>query len=209
MSIKEKDILAGQRINNLASLAAEYGCPWALFSEDVVGPPDLLRWMDLEDLKQHGWFPKAVTDQKATVITCRPPKKLSAEIKNTLQVDEVEFIVTTPADLCRIIEHNQDINPGFPPCAGRTPLARVRTHLAGRRSLLSLYRTLMAKSRTNLALVRTGFSFIAIALLFIRTFPPVMGTRTFGALVVELPLLSLGIYMVVVNMLKYLPARKN
>ncbi len=208
MSIKENDTLAGRGIENLSIQAAEYGCPWLLFSEDIVGPPDLLRWMDLEDLKKHGWFPQEVSGQKATVITCRPPQELTAEIKSSLQVNEVEFIVTSQADLRRIIEHNQDLNPGFPPCAGRTPLARVRTHLASRRSLLSLYRTLMAKSRTNLALVRTGFSFIAIALLFIRTFPPIMGTKTFAALFLELPLLSLGIYMVVVNMLKYLPARK-
>lgn len=208
MSIKENDTSAGQGIEFLAGQAAEYGCPWVLFSEDITGPPDLLRWMNLEDLKKDGWFPQAVNGQKATVIICRPPQELTAEIKSSLQVNEIEFIFTYPADLRRIIEHNQDLNPGFPPCAGRTPLARVRTHLAGRRSLLSLYRTLMAKSRTNLALVRTGFSFIAIALLFIRTFPPIMGTKTFAGLFLELPLLGLGTYMVVANMLKYLPARK-
>lgn len=208
MKLQKKDSLPGAKINDIARQAAEYGCPWVVFSESVVGPPDILRWMDQEDLKNDGWFPRTVSKQKATIITCRPSEKLALEIKGRLHVEEVEFVFTSPADLIRIIEHNQDINPGFPPCAGRTPLAKVRTYLAGRRSLLSLYRTLMAKSRTNLALVRTGFSFIAIALLFIRTFPPILGTKTLIALVLEIPLLALGIYMVVVNLLKYMPARK-
>ena len=209
MSLKEKKPLADRpKINDIARQAAELDCPWVIYNEDIVGPPDILRWMDLEGLKMKGWFPRVVSDKKATIITCHPSEELALEIRGRLQIEEVEFVFTSPADLRRIIEHNQDINPSFPPCAGRTPLAQVRTYLAGRRSLLSLYRTLMAKSRTHLALVRTGFAFIAIALLFIRTFPPIMGTKMFAALVLEIPLLGLGIYMVVVNLLKYMPARK-
>ncbi len=200
--------MSGAGATHLTRQASEYGCPWVLFSESIVGSPDILRQLDLEYLKECGWFPQIVADKKATIITCRPSQELSLDIKNRLQVNEVEFVLTYPADLRRIIEHNQDINPGFPPCSGRTPLAKVRVYLAGRRSLLALYRTLLAKSRTKLSLVRTGFSYIAIGMLFIRTFPPILGTKTSAALVLEVPLMLLGAYMVIINMIKYLASRK-
>lgn len=96
----------------------------------------------------------------------------------------------------------QDINPGFPISAGRTPLARVRTFLAGRRSLFAHYRTLLAKSRTGLAFIRTGIAAITIALLFLR----ILGDGPL--LLLEIPLLVSGCIMVYDGLKWYLPARK-
>ena len=127
----------------------------------------------MAQLRAQGWFPRAVNDGRATVIAVDPSPALAEVVRTTLGVREVEFQVTLPSELIRIIDHNQDLNPGFPPTAGRTPLAKVRTYLAGRRSLFTHYRTLLAKSRTGLVFIRTGLSFITIALLFLR----LMGAR--------------------------------
>ncbi|NOX25078.1 MAG: DUF202 domain-containing protein [Deltaproteobacteria bacterium] len=207
--MKEYTFLPDRDINAIVRQAADYNCPWVLYGEDIYGPPEILRWLDMEGLKKRGWFPWKVEDNRATIITCcRPTPELVRDIKALMGLNEVDFVFTNPFDLRRIVEHNQDLNPLFPPCAGRTPLAMTRTYFALRRSRLSLYRTWMAKSRTHLALVRTGFKFIAIALLFMRVFPPVRGSLTAAALILELPLLALGIHMIVFNMIKYLPARR-
>ena len=101
-----------------------------------------------------------------------------------------------------MVEHYQDINPGFPPAAGRTPLAQLRTRLAADRTILAWYRTSMAKGRTGLALVRTGISFIAISLTLLRIFG--IGYLT----IMEAPLLLIGLIMAVEGVSWYLPARK-
>ncbi|MEJ2032192.1 MAG: DUF202 domain-containing protein [Deltaproteobacteria bacterium] len=186
----------------LAALGERHGCPWVEYSERVTAPAPLLWRLDLEKLKTAGWFPRSVANGKATVIALEPGPALAAAIKEMLGVETVDFQVTLPEDLIRIIEHNQDVNPHFPPSAGRTPLARVRTLLAGRRSLYAHYRTLLAKSRTGLAFIRTGLSFITIALLFIR----VLGTGYL--LFLEVPLLVSGIVMVYDGLKWYLPVRK-
>lgn len=186
---------------NLAALAEQYGCPAIEFSEKIAGPADVLRRLDLEKLKKEGWFPQRVAEGRATVITCRPSPELAAAIKELLQVAAVDFVVTLPGDLVRIVEHNQDINPGFPPAAGRTPLAMVRTYLAARRSLMAHYRTLLASSRTGLAFIRTGISFVTIAVLAFRLFGGGL------LLFLEVPLLLLGAYLALDSMWRYLPAR--
>ena len=191
-----------QKLLALKVLSSRYACPWTEFSETLNGPAVVLRGLDLESLKKKGWFPLAKSDGEATVIVHEPTTELTAEIKDTLGVETVHFLVTLPDDLIRIIEHNQDINHGFSPDGGRTPLAKVRTYLAGRRSLLAHYRTLLAKSRTGLAFVRTGISFIAIALLLFR----IIGGGLL--LFIEIPLLAGGIVMAADSLRRYIPARK-
>jgi uncharacterized membrane protein YidH (DUF202 family) len=119
-----------------------------------------------------------------------------------LHVDTIDIKVAIPSDLIRIIEHNQDLNPGFPPAAGRTPLAKVRTYLADRRSMLSYYRTALAKGRTGLAFMRTGLSFITIALVLFRIFG-------LGYLALfDVLLFAIGVVMTIDGIQWYLPARR-
>ncbi len=70
----------------------------------------------------------------------------------------------------RSLEESFDLNPGFPPSAGRTPLAKVRTYLAVLRSHMASTRTALARGRTGLSFIRTGISFIAIAIVILRIF---------------------------------------
>lgn len=191
-----------EKFQALSALAEQYGCPWVEYHESVTGPPFLLWKLNMPQLRAEGWFPRLVGDGKAVVIATAPSPGLAETIRETLGVGEVEFEVTLPEDLKRIFDHNQDLNPGFPATAGRTPLAKVRTYLAGRRSLFAHYRTLLAKSRTGLAFIRTGLSCITIALLFLR----LLGSGYY--LLLEAPLLIGGIIMVYDGLKWYLPARE-
>ena len=191
-----------KKLEALLAVAEEHGCPWIEYRENINGPAEVLRRLDLEQLKSEGWFPHVVAADRARVIACAPTAALARAIGERLGVAAVEFVVTLPADLIRIIEHNQDLNPGFPPPAGRTPLAKVRTYLAARRSLLAHYRTLMGKSRAGLAFVRTGFSYITIAILFFRF----VGGGFW--LFFEVPLLLFGLYLAIRSLWSYLPSRK-
>jgi uncharacterized membrane protein YidH (DUF202 family) len=202
MNMNDTSALPLTKLRALKALSERYGCPWTEFSEDLNGPRFTLVGLDLESLKKKGWFPLAIKDGEATIIAHTPSAELTAEIKDTLGAETVNFLVTLPADLIRIIEHNQDINPGFSPDAGRTPLAKVRTYLAGRRSLFAHYRTVLAKSRTGLAFVRTGISFIVIAVLLFR----ILGGGLL--LLLEIPLLAVGIVMAADSLRRYLPARR-
>ena len=186
----------------LAALGKQYGCPWVEYHESVTGPQILLWKLDLARLRNEGWFPRAVADGRAVVIATAPSPALATKVREALGVREVEFQVALPEDLSRIFDHNQDLNPGFPATAGRTPLAKVRTYLAGRRSLFTHYRTLLAKSRTGLAFIRTGLSCITIALLFLR----LLGSGYY--LLLEAPLLISGLIMVYDGLKWYLPARE-
>lgn len=195
-------------IERLAGEAAKRGCRWVRFSEEIVAALEIVTPLDLERLKEEGWFPWTVSGETATVITSAPSTRLEELCRKSLGVKNVEFVLADRDNLTRIIEHNQDINHRFPPEAGRTPLALVRTYLATRRSMLSLCRTLLAKSRTHLAVVRTGFAFVAIALVFLRIFTKLPGNALFPFLIVEAPLLAFGVYMILAHMLRYMPARK-
>lgn len=190
-----------EKYQALAALGDRYGCPWVEYQESVLGPQLLLWKLDMVQLRAEGWFPRIVDGGRATVIATEPNPALAALICKTLGVEEVEFQVTLPDDLMRIFAHNQDVNPGFPPAAGRTPLAKVRTYLAGRRSLFAHYRTLLAKSRIGLAFIRTGLSCVTIALLFLR----LAGAGYY--LLLEAPLLISGIIMAYDGLKWYLPAR--
>jgi uncharacterized membrane protein YidH (DUF202 family) len=99
-------------------------------------------------------------------------------------------------------EERLDLNPGFPPSAGRTPLAKVRTYLAVLRSQLASTRTALARGRTGLSFVRTGISFVAIAAVVLKIFGG-------GALLpLEILLLLAGVAMVGDGARWYLQARR-
>jgi uncharacterized membrane protein YidH (DUF202 family) len=186
----------------LQNLAAQYGCPVLEYSEKVSAPFLIVEHLDAAAQKQEGWLPLSVKDGRAKILTCRAPDEVAGLARQRLDVEELDFVLTLPYDFVRVLEHSFDLNPDFPPQAGRTPLAQVRTYLAGRRSLLAHYRTLMAKSRTGLAWIRTALSFIAIALLFIRVF----GFGDF--ILLELPLFLLGAWIGFDSLRRYLPARQ-
>jgi uncharacterized membrane protein YidH (DUF202 family) len=187
----------------LFCLSEYYGYPFVEFDEDVAASYFLVLRLDLEHQKSALWFPLSVRERRAEVIAFRPDdKRVIEDIKKTLGVEQIDFRVSLPADLIRIIEHNFDVNRNFNISGGRTPLARVRTFLAYQRSTYAHYRTLFAKGRTGLAFIRTGVSFIVIALLFLR----VLGAGIY--IVIEAPLLIAGVIMVYDGIKWYLPARK-
>jgi len=186
----------------LFCLTEFYGCPFVEFDEGITAQPGLMSRIDAERLKVALWFPLSVEEGTAEVIACYPDSAgLRAEIQKTLGVDRIEFRVTVPSELRRIIEHNQDINPGFPPSSSRTQLAKVRTFLANRRSMLASYRTSLSKNRTGLAFLRTGLSFITIATLLFKIF--VLGYSS----LIELALLITGVVIAVDGLLWYVPVR--
>lgn len=188
----------------LFSLSEYYGIPFVEYDEGVVISQQIIRRMDMERLKRMLWLPLSIQEDRAEVIACCPDDPaLLDDVRKTLSVAKIEFKISLPSDLIRIIEHNQDLNPGFPPSAGRTPLAKVRTFLAERRSLLSCHRTALAKGRTGLAFLRTGISFIAIALVLFRVFG-------IGYLaVVDVLLIAIGLVMAIDGIKWYLSARKS
>ncbi len=187
----------------LFCLSEHYGLPFVEYDESVIAAYLLIIRLDMEKLKQALWFPRSVSQDRAEVIAYRPDDpQVVGDIKKTLGVHHIDFIVALPADIVRIIEHNFDVNPSFSFSGGRTPLARVRTYFAYRRSTYAHYRTLYAKGRTGLAFIRTGVSFIVIALLFLRVFG--IGALT----VMEAPLLIVGVIMLYDGLKWYFPARR-
>lgn len=188
----------------LHALAEVHGVPFVEQSEGIGGPPDVLKRLDLETLTRELWFPTSVGDGAARVIAWDPADPaLRAAIERALGVTRIHFTVALPSDIVRVVEHNLDLNPGFPPHAGRTPLAKVRTFLAQRRSLYACMRTSLARGRTGLALLRTGLSFVAIALVLHRVFG--LGLLT----ILEVLLTAAGAVMVVEGLRWYLPARRS
>ena len=187
----------------LLCLSEYYRLPFVEFKENLPSAGGVLERLDLEALKRDLWFPLSVGMGEARVAASSPcDPELLEKIKGTLGGLSIRFIVALPSDLTRMIEHIQDINPGFPPSAGRTPLARLRTRLASDRTVLAWYRTSMAKGRTGLALLRTGISFIAISLTLLRVFG--LGYLS----IIQAPLLLVGIIMAAEGLSWYLPTRK-
>ena len=192
------------RYEILFCLSEFYGFPFVEYDESVIASFFLIRRLSMEKLKRNLWFPLAVSKGRAEVIAYHPfDPDVIKDIKDTLGIQEIDFIVALPSDLVRIIEHNFDVNPRFPASAGRTPLAKVRTFLADRRSLMACTRTSLSKGRTGLAFLRTGIAFIAIAIVLFRIFG--IGLLT----VFEAALLISGVIMAVDGLLWYLPARKS
>lgn len=187
----------------LFCLSGYYGCPFLEYEEGVVVGRNILQGLDTERLKTALWFPLSVSRGRAEVVACDPSDTAVVEnIRRTLKVAELDFLVALPSDLIRIIENNQDLNPHFPPSAGRTPLAKVRTFLAERRSLFACYRTSFAKGRTGLALLRTGISFMTIAIVLFRVF----GAGYLN--IIEALLLIAGMVMAIDGIIWYMPARR-
>jgi uncharacterized membrane protein YidH (DUF202 family) len=185
----------------LLCLSEFYNAPFTEFDEGVIVSQQIIRQMDMERLKRVLWLPLSIQPDSAEVIASYPDDPaLIEDIQKTLQVKNIALRVALSADLVRIIEHNQDLNPNFPPSGGRTPLAKVRTFLADRRSMLSYIRTVLAKGRTGLAFLRTGLSFITIALLLFRIFG--LGYLA----VIEVLLLVSGVIMTIDGLKWYLPA---
>ncbi len=188
----------------LFCLSEYYGYPFVEYDESVMASYFLTMRLNMERLKYALWFPLSVRQHRAEVIAYNPYDHAVVEdIKKTLKIEEIDFIVALPSDLIRIIEHNFDVNPHFPSAAGRTPLAKVRTFLADRRSTMACYRTSLAKGRTGLAFLRTGISFIAISLVLLRIFG--IGYLT----VFEALLFMAGIVMAMDGLMWYLPARRT
>lgn len=188
----------------LFSLSEYYGVAYAEFDESIMVSYFITMQLDMEQLKRMLWLPLSVGKDRAEVIAADPGSSAVAEdIRHTLHVSRIDYVVALPADLVRLIEHNFDVNPVFPRPAGRTPLAKVRTFLADRRSLMACVRTSLAKGRTGLAFLRTGISFIAISVVLFRIFGS-------GFLMVpEALLLVAGIVMTVDGLIWYVPARKQ
>ncbi|GER92741.1 hypothetical protein A45J_0466 [hot springs metagenome] len=188
----------------LFCLSEYYGYPFGEYDESVIASYFLTMRLDMEKLKNALWFPLSVRQDKAEVIAYNPYNPSVVEdIKKTLGIKNIDFIVALPSDIVRIIEHNFDVNPNFPKIAARTPLAKVRTFLADRRSMMACYRTSLAKGRTGLAFIRTGISFIAISLVLLRIFG--IGYLT----IFEALLFMAGIVMAMDGLMWYLPSRRT
>jgi len=186
----------------LFCLSEYYGCPFTEYDEGVAASYLLTKRLDMEKQKRELWFPLSVRNDSAEVITYDPHDLVRVDdIRMTLGVERIQFIVALPSDIVRIIENSFDVNPHFPSAGARTPLAKVRTFLAERRSLYACYRTSFAKSRTGLAFIRTGISFMAVALLLLRVFG--IGYLTIG----EILLFVAGAVMTTDGLIWYLPAR--
>lgn len=200
-----EDVLLGRGVPKheiLLALSAYYGYPFVEYDESVIVSRQITRRMDMERLKRSLWLPLSIGPGRAEVIACSPDDpSLRDEIRSALSVTAIDFRIALPSDLVRIIEHNQDLNPRFPPVAGRTPLAKVRTFLAERRSALSCQRTALAKGRTGLALLRTGLSFITISLVLFRVF----GMNLVSIL--EAALFIAGVAAAADGLIWYLPVR--
>jgi len=188
----------------LFCLSEYYGLPFVEYDEEVAVSQSILKLVDFNNLMKSHWIPLSVVGGEAEVIAYRPgDPELEEEIKSTLGVTDITYNVALPGDIKRIIENNYDLNPDFPPTAGRTPLAKVRTFLAGRRSRLAAQRTSLAKGRTGLAFLRTGIAFIAIGVTFFRVFG--LGYLT----AIDALLMIGGVVAVVDGLIWYLPARRN
>jgi uncharacterized membrane protein YidH (DUF202 family) len=186
----------------LSSLSEYYKCPSVEYDEGLMASYLITMKLNLEKQLKAMWFPLSVRGDRAEVITCCPDDPLvSEDIRQTLGVECIDFMITTRRDMIRIIENNFDVNPRFSFSGGRTPLALVRTAFAYRRSTYSYYRTLLAKGRTGLAFIRTGIAFITVSMLFMRVF----GTGLYSIL--EAPLLIGGIIMIYDGLKWYLPSR--
>jgi len=188
----------------LLCLAEYYGHPFVEYDEGLTASEENLRQVDLERLKRTLWFPLAVRGGRAYVIACDPHNRsVETEVRGALRVELINWLVTLPSDLIRIIENNQDVNPNFPPSAGRTPLARLRTYLADLRTAMAGYRTILAKGRTGLAFLRTGMSLVAAGLVLFRIFG--LGYLT----ILEALLVTAGMVMAADGLFWYLPARRE
>ena len=98
----------------LFCLSEYYGLPFVEYDESIITAYLLIIRLDMEKLKQSLWFPRSIRQDRAEVIAYRPDDpRVIDDIKKTLGVHHIDFIVALPADIVRIIEHNFDVNPSF------------------------------------------------------------------------------------------------
>ncbi len=188
----------------LGCLSEAHGRPFVEFDESVGSPRELFSRLDAQSLKANLWFPLSVEDGLARVIAWNPADPAVLEdVEEMLGVSRFEFWVALPSDIVRMIEHNLDVNPGFPAGGARTPLAKVRTFLAESRSQYACIRTSLARGRTGLAILRTGLSFVTIAIVLYRVFGPGLVS------VLEAALTLTGAAMVVEGLRWYVAARRS
>src|ERR1700690_1795427 len=103
----------------LLCLSEYYNAPFVEYDEGVIVSQQIMRRIDMERLKRVQWLPLSIQQDAAEVISCYPDDPVVIEdIKKTLHVKNITFRVALAADLVRIIEHNQDLNPGLPPSPG-------------------------------------------------------------------------------------------
>ena len=187
----------------LRCAAESHTLPFLEYSESLVLSEELLELVNLEKLKTRFWCPLSIYAGTGEVVVFDPTdEKLAEEIKHTLGVDNIKYVIALPSDIVRIIDNNQDINPGYPKFSARTALAKLRTFLAGERVALAHIRTTLAKGRTGLALIRTGLAFFSIGLVLLRVF----GIGIMSLL--EVPLICCGLTMAVEGVQWYLPSRR-
>ncbi len=170
--------------------------------EDFVVPKEFRGRGALAAMIESQWVPVARDGETAVVAAVAPGDELAARVRSALGRESVRLVPADPAVVRRILDNTLDVNPGFPPEASRTDLAKVRTYLAGRRSFLSGFRTTLARGRTGLAMFRTGVAFLTVTLVFLRVFG-------LGLVVpLEALLLGAGLFFLVDGLLWYLPARR-
>ena len=202
-----ESLLIGQGVPKheiLRCLSERYQLPFVEFQESLVLPVEWSGRLDLELLRQRRWFPLCIRQAEADVIVCDPEDTaLDSEIRAALQVRKLHKSFALPSDFMRVIEHNQDTNPHFPPSAGRTTLASLRNALAEWRTVLAFHRTSLSKGRTGLAMMRTGLSFNAIALVTLQVFG--LGY----AILPDALLLLAGLALAVEGLIWYLPTRRT
>lgn len=188
----------------LILLAEHYHVAFTEYEEMILFPTGLFQQAHFLKMKELCWFPVAVRDSEACIATANPlDPRVTESAKKILKVSSLRLLVTLPSDIQRLIETNQDVNPDFPPTAGRTPLARMRTYLAEQRTLLAQYRTMLAKGRTGLAFMRTGLALISISLVLLMIFGSGLLNILEGVLFIT------GIFMAVDGLKWYLPVRRT
>ena len=186
----------------LRCISEYYKLPFQEFHEGLLIPEAIASRLDLQALKGELWVPLSVNRGEAMVLVSDPQNdRLDETIKGRLAVERLKKTVALPTDIVRIIEHNQDVNPGFPPSAHRTIQAELRTRLADIRTLMAGHRTSMAKGRTGLAMMRTGLAFKAVILAMIK----ILGISYF--LIPALIGIPLGLALFIQGLLWYLPVR--
>ncbi len=187
----------------LRCLAEWSGLPFVEFHEGLSIPAEAAGRVDLEELKRELWVPVSLAGKTAGVVVREvEDPRLDERIKARLGVEGLEKSVALATDIVRIIEHNQDVNPGFPPSAHRTLQARLRNHLADLRTLMAGHRTAMAKGRTGLAMMRTGLAFKAVVLTMIKIFGPTV------FLLPALVGVPVGLVLFIQGLVWYVPVRR-
>jgi len=190
-------------VNSVLSDPAQ--APDIVLFDEALGPAEALAAsLDFTRLAGLRWLPLKIEGGRGWVISPREDRDaVAGEARALLGVEACDVSGCTEGTLTRFMEHAQDLNPGFPPEAGRTVLARTRNFLADRRSQLASNRTFLAKGRTGLAMLRTGLALITVSLILIKVF----GFEDL-IMIPEGMLMVWGTIMVVDGLVWYAPVRR-